>query len=303
MSETPPETAPSDRARSKTSDMSSLAKSFAARAAASPAAPARRRRSRRGVRPSARPRRALTVSAADADADASAETPPDAASSAEEAAFTNEGAFRALADLSSAKPPPAAAAAASPFGGAASAGSNPFAAAPPPPPAAPPAPSGFVAPGADASSFPARGDAERLLARFDRDQRLGALPDAATPEGSPSCAYPPLRAATRALAAASSRVMMGICAPDAASGLAALRAWVADLGLPRGKLRGMDVDGVPAEPPEGPVFLKYNSDSGDAFLSGYGGEYRGVLFTPELGDGAFRQYGYLPLELPGGGEE
>ena len=306
MSETPPETAPSDRARSKTSDMSSLAKSFAARAAASPAAPARRRRRSRGVRPSARPRRALTVSAAEADADASAETPPDAASSAEEAAFTNEGAFRALADLSSAKPPPAAAAAAaaaaaSPFGGAASAGSNPFVAAPPSPPAAPPAPSGFVAPGADAASFPARGDAERLLARFDRDQRLGALPDAATPEGSPSCAYPPLRAATRALAAASSRVMMGICAPDAASGLAALRAWVADLGLPRGKLHGMDVDGVPAEPPEGPVFLKYNSDSGDAFLSGYGGEYRGVLFTPELGDGAFRQYGYLPLELPGGG--
>ena len=55
-----------------------------------------------------------------------------------------------------------------------------------------------------------------------------------------------------ALAAASSRVMMGICAPDAASGLEALRAWVADLGLPRGKY-GMDVDGVPAEPPEGRV--------------------------------------------------
>jgi hypothetical protein len=25
------------------------------------------------------------------------------------------------------------------------------------------------------------------------------------------------------------------------------------------------------------------------------------LFTPELGDGAFRQYGYLPLDLPEGG--
>ena len=50
------------------------------------------------------------------------------------------------------------------------------------------------------------------------------------------------------------------------------------------------------------MFIKYNSDSGDAFLSGYGGEYRGVLFTPELGDGAFRQYGYLPLDLPKGGE-
>ena len=97
--------------------------------------------------------------------------------------------------------------------------------------------------------------------------------------------------------------MLGICAPDAAAGLAALKAWVTDLGLPRGKLHGLDIDGVEQPPPEGPVFLKYNSDSGDAFLSGYGGEFRGVLFTPELGDGAFRQYGYLPLALPAGGEK
>ena len=26
-----------------------------------------------------------------------------------------------------------------------------------------------------------------------------------------------------------------------------------------------------------------------------------MLFTPEVGDGAFRQYGYLPLELPNAG--
>ena len=69
-----------------------------------------------------------------------------------------------------------------------------------------------------------------------------------------------------------------------------------------GEAHGLDVDGEPVDPPEGPVFVKYNSDSGDAFLSGYGGEYRGVLFTPELGDGAFRQYGYLPLDLPAGGK-
>ena len=98
----------------------------------------------------------------------------------------------------------------------------------------------------------------------------------------------------------SSRVMMGICAPDADEGLVALKAWTADLDLPKGKLHGLDVDGVRQEPPSGPVFIKYNSDSGDAFLSGYGGDYRGVLFTPELGDGAFRQYGYLPLDLPKG---
>ena len=45
------------------------------------------------------------------------------------------------------------------------------------------------------------------------------------------------------------------------------------------------------------MFIKYNSASGDAFASGYGGEARGVLFTPGLPDGAFRQYGYLPLGL------
>jgi hypothetical protein len=162
---------------------------------------------------------------------------------------------------------------------------------------------GFRAPSTDAASLPTEADADRLLTRFDRDQRRGELPDASSPEGSPQCTHPPMRQSVRALAASSSRVMLGICAPDAAGGLAALKAWVTDLGLPRGKLHGMDIDGVEQPPPEGPVFLKYNSDSGDAFLSGYDGEFRGVLFTPELGDGSFRQYGYLPLELPAGGEK
>ena len=37
------------------------------------------------------------------------------------------------------------------------------------------------------------------------------------------------------------------------------------------------------------MFIKYNSASGDAFASGYGGDARGVLFTPGLPDGAFRR--------------
>jgi hypothetical protein len=37
------------------------------------------------------------------------------------------------------------------------------------------------------------------------------------------------------------------------------------------------------------VFIKYNSASGDAFASAYGGDARGVLFTPGLPDGAFRR--------------
>ena len=212
------------------------------------------------------------------------------------APFTNADAFKALDAIGG-----AAARKNGPFGGggAPAAAANPFASAAAPAPAAV---AGFRASSTEPSSLPTKADADRLLARFDRDQRRGELPDETCEEGSPRCTHPPLRQSVRALAAASSRVMLGICAPDAAGGLAALKAWVTDLGLPRGKLHGLDIDGVEQPPPEGPVFLKYNSDSGDAFLSGYGGEFRGVLFTPELGDGAFRQYGYLPLDLPAGGE-
>lgn len=224
---------------------------------------------------------------------ASAEDVPEGSAPAP---FTNADAFKAL-DAIGGK------ASSGPFGGAGGLGaataSNPFASAAAPAAAAV---AGFRASSTEPSSLPTKADADRLLARFDRDQRRGELPDETCEEGSPRCTHPPLRQSVRALAAASSRVMLGICAPDAAGGLAALKAWVTDLGLPRGKLHGLDIDGVEQPPPEGPVFLKYNSDSGDAFLSGYGGEFRGVLFTPELGDGAFRQYGYLPLDLPAGGE-
>ncbi len=90
--------------------------------------------------------------------------------------------------------------------------------------------------------------------------------------------------------------MLGICAADAPAGIAALKAWTGALGLPRRLLHGLDTQGVPVAL-EGPVFIKYNSASGDAFASGYGGDARGVLFTPGLPDGAFRQYGYLPLAM------
>ena len=247
------------------------------------------------IGPASRRRRARRVSRVSPRAPrASAEDAPESAAPPR---FTNADAFKALdaigGDSSS-----------GPFGGSggapAAAAKNPFASAAAPAPAAV---AGFRASSTEPSSLPTKADADRLLARFDRDQRRGELPDETCEEGSPRCTPPPLRQSARALAAASSRVMLGICAPDAAGGLAALKAWVTDLGLPRGKLHGLDIDGVEQPPPEGPVFLKYNSDSGDAFLSGYGGEFRGVLFTPELGDGAFRQYGYLPLDLPAGGEK
>ena len=96
--------------------------------------------------------------------------------------------------------------------------------------------------------------------------------------------------------------MLGICADDAASGVQALKRWVEGLRLPKGRLHGMDRDGVPLDMAGfGPVYIKYNSGSssnaGDAMLNGYGGSFRGVYFSPALPDGEFRQYAVLPLSL------
>jgi hypothetical protein len=113
------------------------------------------------------------------------------------------------------------------------------------------------------------------------------------------------------------RCMLGICAPAAPEGVAALKSWVSALGLPRGLLHGMDTDGVPLEI-ESAVYIKYNSGGvlrfsdirksgmgfdalwkpGDAMLEPYDGTFRGVYFQVELRDGEFRQY-LVPLDLFG----
>jgi Domain of unknown function (DUF1824) len=109
------------------------------------------------------------------------------------------------------------------------------------------------------------------------------------------------------------RCMLGICASSTQEGIATLKAWVTQLGLPRGLLHGMDKDGVPLQI-EGGVYIKYNSGGvysfadirksglgfdalwkpGDALLEPYDGIYRGVYFQVELVDGEFRQY-LVPL--------
>ena len=103
--------------------------------------------------------------------------------------------------------------------------------------------------------------------------------------------------AVRALSYNAETIMFGICAQTGHEGIDALKVWTEELNLPKGKLHGLDTDGVPKPIPEGPVFIKYNSLSGDAFCSEYHGEFRGVLFTPVLNDGVFRQFGYLDLSL------
>jgi len=118
----------------------------------------------------------------------------------------------------------------------------------------------------------------------------------------------------RAMDSTKGRCMLGICASSAGEGLQTLKAWVTNLGLPRGLLHGMDKDGVPLEI-DGGVYIKYNTGGvltfsqiratglgfdalwkpGDAMLEPYDGTYRGVYVQVELEDDAFRQY-LVPLD-------
>lgn len=89
----------------------------------------------------------------------------------------------------------------------------------------------------------------------------------------------------------------GICGPNSAKCIESLKAYTAALALPRGLLKGLDQDGVPIEIST-PCFVKYNSVSGDAFVSPYTGNYEGTLLTPTvLNCTDFFQFGYLPLTL------
>lgn len=111
------------------------------------------------------------------------------------------------------------------------------------------------------------------------------------------------------------RCILGICASSAEEGVAALKAWVTALALPRGLLHGMDKDGVPIDL-SGGVYIKYNSGGvytfsdirksglgfdalwkpGDALLEAYDGTYRGVYFQVDLQDEEFRQY-LVPFDI------
>jgi Domain of unknown function (DUF1824). len=122
----------------------------------------------------------------------------------------------------------------------------------------------------------------------------------------------------RAAKSSEGRVMLGICAENVDEALLGLKTWVPALGLPRGLLHGMDVDGEPIAPEElGSVYVKYNTGGcmtftemrktglgfdalwkpGDAVLEMYDGDFRGVYLNVELNDGEFRQFGVLPTDL------
>lgn len=160
----------------------------------------------------------------------------------------------------------------------------------------PPVATGFLRPGRERKELMDVERAEQLLQSFDEAHLRRSRGDASVRFDAPEETLGMLRDATVAMCARATHATLGICAASASDGVQTLKGYVSQLGLPRGRLHGMDVNGVAVQV-DGPVFIKYNSNTGDADLSGYAGHYRGVLFTPMLADGMFRQYGYLPLSL------
>jgi len=168
-------------------------------------------------------------------------------------------------------------------------------------------------------------EASRILSEWDRMNNPDAVGQDEKVTENTTNQRNSLEACVRLLAGAAAeernqdstmgRCMLGICAPSAEEGVAALKAWVTALELPRGLLHGMDKDGVPIDL-SGGVYIKYNSGGvytfadirksglgfdalwkpGDALLEPYDGTYRGVYFQVELKDDEFRQY-LVPLDI------
>lgn len=84
--------------------------------------------------------------------------------------------------------------------------------------------------------------------------------------------------------------ILGICADTLAQGYLALKTYTAALGYEA----ALDVDSV-----AGPVYLKFNSQTGLCRLDSRSGKYHGVLVSYQsshLG-GVNEMYGHLPLDL------
>ncbi|KAJ1414020.1 hypothetical protein B484DRAFT_454947 [Ochromonadaceae sp. CCMP2298] len=108
-----------------------------------------------------------------------------------------------------------------------------------------------------------------------------------------------LAASTATVCASASCVVLGILADSGQQGASALAAWVGALGLRRGVLRAYDEAGeiAPALLDSAPVYIKYNSTTGDAYAKANPGGFVGVIFQPTVSEDAFVQYGNLPLLL------
>ncbi|NEP01904.1 MAG: DUF1824 family protein [Symploca sp. SIO2E9] len=84
--------------------------------------------------------------------------------------------------------------------------------------------------------------------------------------------------------------ILGICAETMAQGLSALKTYSEALGY-QPPLEFASIDG--------PVYIKFNGNSGLHYLDSYIGEHRGVLVSCQSFNegGVNEMYGHLPLDL------
>jgi len=84
--------------------------------------------------------------------------------------------------------------------------------------------------------------------------------------------------------------ILGICADTAAQSLSALKTYSEALGYQ---------PNLDLSPIDGPVYLKFNPNSGLCYLDAYTGSHRGVLVSCQsaYADGINEMYGHLPLDL------
>lgn len=99
-----------------------------------------------------------------------------------------------------------------------------------------------------------------------------------------------IRQALLLLAENSDFQILGICADNAAQGLAALKTYSAALGYQP------DPNLIPIDEP---VYIKFNGNTGLCYLDYYTGKYRGVLVSCQssFAGGINEMYGHLPLDL------
>ena len=103
---------------------------------------------------------------------------------------------------------------------------------------------------------------------------------------------PTVKTALANVVAASDFQTLGVCADSAAEGYAALATYLAAFDLEAADLPKTSAIA-------GPIYIKFNSKTGQHYASDYPGDARGVLVCchceyPELNSD---MYGHLPLDL------
>ena len=107
----------------------------------------------------------------------------------------------------------------------------------------------------------------------------------------PANDIPAVKAALTEVVVSSDFQTLGICADSSSEGFSALSHYLLAFGL--------EVPNTPESEIEGPIYIKYNTQTGKHYTSDYPGNARGVLVcchreSPEL---SLDMYGHLPLDL------